>query len=104
MLTLTTDSHVPLVLGINARIADGKDPSWLWDVEYERCRGRQVIAAGERASDLAVRLHYAEVPCEVWRGDVGALLAGLRSLDAPEVDLIANYTVFADLVRELKAR
>jgi hypothetical protein len=92
------------VLGINARIADGKDPSWLWDVEYERCRGREVIAAGERASDLAVRLHYAEVPCTVWRGDVGVLLAGLRSLDAPEVDLIANYTVFADLVRELKAR
>jgi UDP-N-acetylmuramyl tripeptide synthase len=104
MLTLTTGSDVPLVLGINARIADGKDPSWLWDVEYERCRGREVIAAGERASDLAVRLHYAEVPCEVWRGDVDVLLAGLRSLDAPEVDLIANYTVFADLVRELHAR
>jgi UDP-N-acetylmuramyl tripeptide synthase len=104
MLTLTTGSDVPLVLGINARIADGKDPSWLWDVEYERCRGREVIAAGERASDLAVRLHYAEVPCTVWRGDVGVLWAGLRSLDAPEVDLIANYTVFADLVRELKAR
>jgi hypothetical protein len=73
-------------------------------VEYERCRGREVIAAGERASDLAVRLHYAEVPCTVWRGDVGVLLDGLRSLEAPEVDLIANYTVFADLVRELRAR
>jgi UDP-N-acetylmuramyl tripeptide synthase len=104
MLTLTTGSEVPLVLGINARIADGKDPSWLWDVEYERCRGRHVIAAGERASDLAVRLHYAEVPCEVWRGDVDVLLRGLRTIDAPEVDLIANYTVFADLVRELRAR
>jgi UDP-N-acetylmuramyl tripeptide synthase len=104
MLTLTSGADVPLVLGINARIADGKDPSWLWDVEYERCRGRRVVAAGERASDLAVRLHYAEVPCDVWGGNVDALLRGLGTIDAPEVDLIANYTVFADLVRELRAR
>ncbi|MEY2456494.1 MAG: hypothetical protein QOK06_1588, partial [Acidimicrobiaceae bacterium] len=44
------------------------------------------------------------VPCDVWGGDVDALLRGLGTLDAPEVDLIANYTVFADLVRELRAR
>jgi UDP-N-acetylmuramyl tripeptide synthase len=89
----------PVLLAINARIADGRDPSWLWDVEFERLRGRKVIAAGERAADLAVRLHYAEVACEVWDGDI---LEGLRTLDEPEVDVLANYTVFADLARQLR--
>ena len=58
-----------------------------------------MIAAGERAADLAVRLHYAEVDCEVWNGDV---LDRLRTIDEPEVDVLANYTVFADLIRNLR--
>ena len=29
---------------INARVADGRDPSWLWDVPFERLAGRPVVA------------------------------------------------------------
>ena len=50
-----------MVIAINARAADGKDPSWLWDVEFERLAGRFVVATGERRHDLAVRLLYAGV-------------------------------------------
>ncbi|MEY2422441.1 MAG: hypothetical protein QOI95_2508 [Acidimicrobiaceae bacterium] len=96
LLTMIEGDDRPLVLAINARIADGRDPSWLWDVEFERLKGRRVVAAGERAADLAVRLRYAEVPCEVWDGPI---LEGLERFDAPEVDIVANYTVFADVVR-----
>ncbi len=99
LLTMIDGENRPVLLAINARIADGRDPSWLWDVEFERLKGRKVIAAGERAADLAVRLHYAEVDCEVWNGDV---LDRLRTIDEPEVDVLANYTVFADLVRNLR--
>jgi len=99
LLAMTEHEDRPALVAINARIADGKDPSWLWDVEYERLHGRKVVAAGERAADLAVRLHYAEVPCEVWKG---TLVERLRAFDEPEVDVLANYTAFADLVRELK--
>jgi UDP-N-acetylmuramyl tripeptide synthase len=99
LLALIEGGDVPLLLAINARIADGKDPSWLWDVPYEQLAGRTVVAAGDRAADLAVRLHYAEVPCELWRG---SLLDRLRREDAPAVDVLANYTAFADLVRDLR--
>ena len=58
---LLAPSPAPVVVAINARIADGKDPSWLWDVPFERLRGRLVVATGDRGWDLAVRLHYAEV-------------------------------------------
>jgi UDP-N-acetylmuramyl tripeptide synthase len=99
LLTMIDEESRPVLLAINARIADGRDPSWLWDVEFERLRGRKVVAAGDRAADLAVRLHYAEVDCEMWEGDV---LERLRTFDAPEVDVLANYTVFADLARHLR--
>ncbi len=52
----------PVVVVINARIADGRDPSWLWDVPFEAPgRPGRVAASGERSRDLAVRLDYAEV-------------------------------------------
>ncbi|NDU78484.1 DUF1727 domain-containing protein, partial [Actinomadura sp. DSM 109109] len=39
-LPLTTSN--PLVLAIDAVAADGKDVSWLWDVDYEQLAGRTV--------------------------------------------------------------
>ena len=101
LLAMIDGDDRPLVLAINARIADGKDPSWLWDVEFERVRGRRVIAAGERAADLAVRLWYADVECEVWDGPV---LDAASQFGTPEVDVLVNYTVFADIVRSLERR
>src|SRR5690606_28969074 len=43
----------PLVAAINARIADGRDPSCLWDVPFEVLAGRTVVAIGKRRHDLA---------------------------------------------------
>lgn len=84
---------VPVVVAINARIADGKDPSWLWDVPFERLRGRLVVATGERSRDLAVRLHYAEVE-HVREPD---LLRSVAAAGASSVDVVANYTSFQQL-------
>ena len=83
----------PVVIAINARIADGRDPSWLWDVPFERLQGRMVVATGERSRDLAVRLRYAGVEHLHEPDLVGALTAS----GAPEVDVVANYTSFQQL-------
>ena len=61
LLDLVAASESPLVVSINARVADGADPSWLWDVPYERLAGRAVVATGDRFRDLSVRLHYGGV-------------------------------------------
>jgi UDP-N-acetylmuramyl tripeptide synthase len=51
------------LVGLNDRIADGRDVSWIWDVDFELLAGRAelVVPSGERAHDLAVRLKYAGV-------------------------------------------
>ena len=89
----------PVIVGINARIADGHDPSWLWDVPFELLQGRTVIATGERARDLSVRLHYADVEHTV---HLGPTLDAVRSLPAGAVDLVGNYTVFSDVLAALR--
>jgi len=96
-LDLIRPAPMPVVVGINARIPDGRDPSWLWDVPFERLRGRLVIATGDRGRDLAVRLRYAGVEHRFVEGYVDAV----RATGAVDLDLAANYTSFQDARREL---
>ncbi|MFQ5880148.1 MAG: DUF1727 domain-containing protein, partial [Dehalococcoidia bacterium] len=59
---LRSDVHPKsLVLALNDKIADGRDVSWIWDVDMEGCwQGTGfVVAAGVRAHDMALRLKYA---------------------------------------------
>jgi lipid II isoglutaminyl synthase (glutamine-hydrolysing) len=85
----------PVVLAIDSVAADGKDVSWLWDVDYEQLAGRTVICTGPRAHDLAVRLSYAEVDHRIEPD----LLAAIAESDAPKVDVIATYTPFQALLK-----
>ncbi len=110
-------SGAPVVLSVNARIADGLDPSWLWDVPFERLAGRPVVATGDRRLDLAVRLRYAEVSHTVVAGPLAALdravamrtsiTAGTAAAPdlgaaAPDpIEFLGNYTAFAELGRQL---
>jgi UDP-N-acetylmuramyl tripeptide synthase len=56
-----TQRHVLFVL--NDNIADGRDVSWIWDVDFERAVGqtKTLVVAGSRALDLAIRLKYAGI-------------------------------------------
>lgn len=87
----------PVVLGLNAQAADGRDPSWLYDLPVDALRGRRVVVCGERRLDLAVRLHYGGVTAEVAPTGRSALLA----VPVGPVDVIANYTAFNALRGEL---
>ncbi len=53
--------HVLFVL--NDNIADGRDISWIWDVDFERAvhQTMTLVVAGSRALDLALRLKYAGI-------------------------------------------
>ncbi|MGH3673297.1 MAG: DUF1727 domain-containing protein, partial [Pseudonocardiaceae bacterium] len=87
----------PLLVIINAREADWRDTSWLWDVPFEQFTARQVVASGERAADLGVRLSYAGLDHQT----VADPLAALAALPAGEVDIVANYTAFHQFRRRL---
>ena len=92
-----TTSGVVVVL--NARVADGKDPSWLWDVPFELLQGRPVAASGERHLDLAVRLRYAEVPFV----DEPDPLRAAEMVGGDDVEVVATYSAFVAVVRRLRS-
>jgi lipid II isoglutaminyl synthase (glutamine-hydrolysing) len=88
-----TPEPAPVLLAVNAQGPDGRDTSWLWDVDYRVLRGRPVLVAGERRLDLAVRLEADEVGFEL-AGDVDDAVA--RVPPGP-LDVIANYTAFQQI-------
>ena len=89
-----------VVIAVNGQVADGQDLSWIWDVRFEDFEGQQVLAAGERGTDLAVRLGYAGVRHTLIKDTVDAVLA----CPPGRVEVLANYTAFRDLKRELERR
>ena len=62
------DGGVPatLVVALNDAIADGRDVSWIWDVDFEPLleRAERIVVSGERAAELALRFTYAGFPRE----------------------------------------
>ena len=85
----------PVVLAIDSVAADGKDVSWLWDVDYEQLAGRSVICTGPRAHDLAVRQDYAGVEHRIEHD----LVKAISSAAVERVDTIATYTPFQALLK-----
>jgi UDP-N-acetylmuramyl tripeptide synthase len=84
---------VPVLLAVNAQTPDGKDTSWLWDVDYRRLRGRPVFVAGERKLDLAVRLEADEVVFRM----VANIDEAIEQARSKSLEVIANYTAFQQI-------
>jgi UDP-N-acetylmuramyl tripeptide synthase len=84
----------PCLIHFHARTADGRDPSWLWDVPLERLHGRPVHVSGERREDVATRLRYAGVPYTLHE----SLAAAAAAVGPGEVDVLATYTAFRDVL------
>lgn len=88
----------PVILSVNAQVPDGKDTSWLWDVDYTVLRDRRVFVMGERRTDLALRLETDGVPFEL-ADRVDEVVHRLKG-EQPglaKVDVIANYTAFQQI-------
>jgi len=83
----------PVLLAVNAQVPDGKDTSWLWDVDYRVLRGRHVLVAGERRIDLAVRLEADDIPFDL----VDTVDAAVDAVPPGGLDVIANYTAFQQI-------
>ncbi len=89
------------VVALNDEIADGKDVSWIWDVDFEPLLAglEKLVATGERAAELALRCKYAGFPrerIEVVPNLEAALETGL-ALIAPAEELIVLPTYTAML-------
>jgi UDP-N-acetylmuramyl tripeptide synthase len=114
-LSMVDKRSAGVVIAVNGQVPDGEDLSWLWDVRFEQfaaapraSRGEggedqqraevPVVAAGERGTDLAVRLGYAGVRHTL----VHDTMRAIQSCPPGNVEVVANYTAFLQLNRALR--
>ena len=96
--TLATSAMGPknVLLVVNANTQDGKDTSWLWDVDFGPLKGRNVLVSGDRRTDVSARLTVDGIDHQVVENE--RIASGL--FGHGEADLIASYTAFHKLVNK----
>ena len=68
VLNFLTQIKEPFVFAacLNDRAQDGKDVSWIWDVDFERLAAmpklKEIFVSGVRAEDMALRFKYTGYP------------------------------------------
>jgi len=109
--TLEAGGVLPvLLLALNDAIADGQDVSWIWDVDFEPLLARvgRVVASGERAAELGLRLVYGGLPqdrLEVVPSLESALDRGLEVAEAgTDLVVLPTYTAMLALRAVLTER
>lgn len=70
------DGTADTMIAINDNYADGRDVSWLWDVDVSRLE-QVAVVSGVRAHDMALRLEYDDITPEIIEPDLAAALEKL---------------------------
>jgi lipid II isoglutaminyl synthase (glutamine-hydrolysing) len=101
--TVLSGRALPVILvAINDNIADGRDVSWLWDVEFEMLAGKvdRAVVTGLRAEEMALRLRYAglsDESIEVHSEYEPALRAALTQAAGRALFVLPTYTAMLAL-------
>jgi lipid II isoglutaminyl synthase (glutamine-hydrolysing) len=99
-----------LLVALNDRIADGRDVSWIWDVDWEQVlpRVRRLTVTGERAHDLGLRFRYAGVDADLMHIEpdhAAALRSALAAVPAGgTLEVLPTYTAMHEIRADLVAR
>jgi UDP-N-acetylmuramyl tripeptide synthase len=99
-----------LVVALNDEIADGRDVSWIWDVDFEPLlpRLQTLVASGSRAAELALRFRYGgldESAIELEPDLAAGIDRGLELTPAGgELVVLPTYTAMLGLQRILASR
>ncbi len=103
---LAGKDDTPTLIAINDNHADGRDVSWLWDVDIEQLADtkRPIITSGIRGYDMALRLHYAEITSDTQRDFLKAIDALLERIpEGGEGHIVPTYTAMLQ-IRKMLAR
>ncbi|MGO1538176.1 MAG: MurT ligase domain-containing protein [Leucobacter sp.] len=94
---------VDAMIAINDQHADGRDMSWLWDVDFASLVDEGVdTVSGTRAWDMALRLEHDDVPVGHVEEDLGRALVAFRARSGSRPRRIyCSYTAMLTLRKEL---
>ncbi|WP_348922436.1 Mur ligase family protein [Enterococcus rotai] len=98
-----------LVSLLNANYADGIDISWIWDGDHESFAQMdipEVIAGGDRHTDMALRLKVAGIPEDNLKEipNLEDVITAIKDLPTERVYILATYTAVLQLRKLLTAQ
>lgn len=103
-LLMQDESPQVVVFSVNDKEGDGRDVSWLWDVDFEQLAKNHdlsVFAGGMRKNDLQVRLKYAGINAELIESAQEVFLRTAHLSADHHYYFIANYTALPSIREEL---
>ena len=99
LMDVSTVSPAGVLIVINDDYADGRDVSWLWDVDFTGLADYPLAVSGTRATDMELRLRYDGLDVQWCEPDLRASIARI-SREVPEGSTIvvcATYTAMFDM-------
>lgn len=95
--------NIATMIAINDNYADGRDMSWLWDVEFDSLRKSGVrMVSGIRAYDMALRLQYDNVKFDYVDTDLKKALDTFINETGRPKRIFCSYTAMLTLRKELQ--
>lgn len=103
--SLTNKKNYSCLLILNDLIADGRDVSWIWDVDFSKLKQKKlkkILVSGIRAEDMALRLKYANISKNkkikvVLRFDIKKSVEKLLSLKQKNLFILPTYTAMLNV-------
>lgn len=104
-----------ILVALNDRIPDGRDISWIWDVDFEMIPAKtRVVVSGDRVYDMGLRIDYSRKSltvnrksqeCIVESDMKKALDTGLLQIKPGEtMYVLATYSAMLDIRKILTGR
>lgn len=97
------DENTDFMIAINDNYADGRDVSWLWDVDFEKLKNVKVTS-GSRAADMALRLKYDNIKVEEVEEDLKFALKKFSKMKSKKKRIFATYTAMLELRKIISGR
>lgn len=85
-----------VMIAINDRVADSRDMSWLWDIDFTPLQGSALRTTGSRAVDMALRLQYDDIAVEDIEPNIEKALAAFCAEPGSKL-IFATYTAMLKL-------
>ena len=110
-LKIVAQDQAPKVVAffINDKEADGRDVSWLWDIDFDQLNAPQVqriILSGRYCNDLAERFSFTDIPREkiTVQADIPAAAAELKADGSENVYVVTCFSdrdkILSQVVKE----
>lgn len=92
-----------VLFAVNDNFADGRDVSWLWDVQFKDNidKNTTIVTSGSRAYDMALRLKHDDLKADVV-SDIRHAVARTFKDKSTDVVIIPTYTALYEVRSALK--